>query len=475
MNRTKNLAKNTLIYMLANFSSKFLSFLLLPFYTHYLSPSQYGYFDLIMAAMSLLIPVITMQLNSGMYRYLIDAKTENDIRSITSNTLIITLRNILIFCILGVVIIQFRPFECSYIILIQITINTLSTTWQQIARGLRKNLIFSLSGVIYTIVMLVSNIIFVVLFNMKVDALIYSNIISAIAVILYVEYKLKIFKIIDLRFRDKGLQKLLIAFSLPLLPNSINWWITNTSSRFIISFFIGINANGIFAIANRFPAILTIVNGIFYLAWQESAITEFESKDKDTFYTKVFDIYMTLQFTLLLILISITKWVMKYAVDDKFFISWRYTPFLYIGAMFLGFSSFFGTGYLSSKETKGAFTTSIVSAIANIVINVLTIPILGIQAASLSNMISYIIMFILRVFQTKKYFRIDVNKVKLFTFSLLTCIFTFIYFIDNKYISVTLFIISIGIFYTFNKALFHKAFVYTKNIIQLGNMKQEEI
>ena len=61
MSKEGTLVKNTIIYAIGNFGSKILSFLLLPFYTYYLSTNDYGYFDLITTTISLLTPIITFQ------------------------------------------------------------------------------------------------------------------------------------------------------------------------------------------------------------------------------------------------------------------------------------------------------------------------------------------------------------------------------------------------------------------------------
>src|SRR5699024_6034075 len=88
----------------------------------------------------------------------------------------------------------------------------------------------------------------------------------------------------------------MLQYSIPLIPNSIAWWASNTINRYFILFLIGTSANGIFAVANRIPSLLSIVNSIFFQSWQLSAVEEYDSKDRNSFYTNVFNSYIKILF-----------------------------------------------------------------------------------------------------------------------------------------------------------------------------------
>lgn len=456
MSREGVLVKNTIIYSLGNFGSKILSFLLLPFYTYYLSTNDYGKFELISTTVLLLAPIITFQIYDGLYRYLLDSKSKEEASNIISNSFFITMRNMIIFNLLYLIIIQFKSFSYEYLILLQIDFSILSGLWAQIARGLKKNVEYSLSGIIATIVILISNILFITVMNLRVGALIISNTLSFIFIIIYLEGKLKIRRYIKLKFHSKIIKRKLVAFSLPLIPNVISWWFMNVSDRYFLAFYKGITANGIYAISNKFPSILIMLNSIFYLAWQESAISEYEAKDRNDFYTRMFNILMNLEFTGVIGLLAFTKFIMKFMVNAKFQSAWAFIPFLYMGTIFNSFSSFYGTGYLSSKDTIGAFYTSFIGGIVNVILNVILIPIIGIQGASFSTMIAFLVMWITRLYQTRKYFKININFKSLILLSLLSIIFIFLYYRSGKLVEGIMMISSIIIFFEFNKSPVNK-------------------
>jgi O-antigen/teichoic acid export membrane protein len=462
INREKSFVKNTIIYAIGNLLSKCLSFFLLPFYTAYFTVSQYGYNDFITTTVALVIPIVTFDICDGMYRFLLDSDSDEDRHKIITNTLIILILNLFVSNFIYIIFIHFVKIQFGVSILIMTDISVIYSIWSQIARGYKKNVEYSISGVLVTVIMLVLNIVLVLFLNLRVEALILATLVSNFIVLIYLEYKLRVLSSVKIRLKDTILIKKLINYSCPLIANLISWWVMNVSDRFILKYYMGLNANGIYAIANKFPSMFVMFSSIFSLAWQESAITEYGSKDRDKFYTKMFNTYMIFGFTACIVLIAFTKVIMMFMVKKSFGVAWTYVPFLYLGALFSAFSSFYGVGYQSSKKTKGAFTTSVLGAIFNIVFNFLMVPKLGIQAASLSTMLAFLIMWAARIYETRKYFKIDLDKKNLAILSLLTSIFVILYYFNNKYVEIALMICSIVLFLSFNKKFVIK-FISLKN------------
>ncbi|MDP4178304.1 MAG: polysaccharide biosynthesis C-terminal domain-containing protein [Bacillota bacterium] len=466
MSREKTLVKNTLIFAIGNFGSKVLTFLLLPFYTYYLSTKEYGYFDLITTTSLLIVPIVTFEIYDGVYRYLLDSKSDEDRDNFISNSVFITIRNLVVFSLIYLVFIRFVSFKYEYLILLQIDLNIISSLWSQIARGLKSNVQYSVSGILNTIITLVSNILFISVFKFKVGSLLTANIIAYVFSIVYLDYTLKIHKSIKSSLMKKEIRKELIKYSVPLIPNVVSWWLMNVSDRYFINIFKGVEANGIYAVVNKFPAIIFVLNNIFYLAWQESAITEYDSDDRDKFYTKMFNMLLCFELTLVVVMIAFTKFIMGFMVNGKFSSAWIYVPFLYFGTVFSAFSSFYGTGYLSSKHTIGAFYTSVAGGIVNVILNITLIPVIGIQGASFSTMVSYFVMWVIRIYQMRKYFKIHIQIKNLISLSIISIIFVKCYYIDNKLIQISMMISSTIIFIFFNweiignaiKSLTHKKY-----------------
>ena len=85
-----------------------------------------------------------------------------------------------------------------------------------------------------------------------------------------------------------SLNRALLKYSLPLLPNAVCWWLLGSSSRLFIEHFLGLEANGIFAVAMKFSTILETFSVIVYQAWQETAIKQYGAADRSKFFSRIF-------------------------------------------------------------------------------------------------------------------------------------------------------------------------------------------
>jgi len=74
MSKSKEYLKSTLILLLGKFCTQFMSFLLLPLYTKRLEAGDYGTVDLIQTYISLIVPVLSLRMDSATFRFLIDAR-----------------------------------------------------------------------------------------------------------------------------------------------------------------------------------------------------------------------------------------------------------------------------------------------------------------------------------------------------------------------------------------------------------------
>lgn len=458
MNKGMQLVKNTLMYGVANFSSRLLNFLMLPLYTCYFSQKDFGYYDLILSFVQIATPFISLQMTDGMFRYLLDAEAWEKKADIIKSALAGLFRNALVSCVIFLLVLLIVPVRYGILILLYLFSYLALTVWQFIARGLKENVAFSLSGMISSVLVVAANMVMLLLLHMQIDALLISSILGAVAAVAYLEWKVKVFRMLSKGRIVKSLRKEITAFSLPLLPNTLNWWIINSSSRLLIFYFLGSAANGIFAVSSKFPSLLAMVNQIFYLAWQESAITEYNRSDRDEFYTKIFNLYAKLQLSSLLIALASTKMMMRLMVDSKFMDAWAYIPLLYLGMVFMSFSSFYGTGYLSAKSTKGAFYTSVYGAAVNLVLCGALIPLIGLMGASVASMAAFFVMWISRLAETRKYFSIRINLRAFAAIWAVVLLYLAGYYMHSVYVEIALFLASFVIAVFLNLELIRRVY-----------------
>lgn len=179
--------------------------------------------------------------------------------------------------------------------------------FQDIIRGLSLNKEYAFYGVLNSIVMLVMEIVGLMLLHLGVEVLIVSKACAyGVCIITMLARHKEIFAALRERM-SKAVLGPILKYSAPLVPNTICWWVVNSSDRYIILFVLGAAFNGIYSMATKFPTILTTVTSIFYLAWQETAIKEYDTPNRDAFFSEVFRKYYVLLFSMCLCAVPATK------------------------------------------------------------------------------------------------------------------------------------------------------------------------
>jgi len=412
--KKQKLFSDTLLYMIGNFGSKTISFFLVPFYTRFLTTSEYGIMDLINTSKSLVLPLIYLQIIAGVYRYLINSDTEKK-KQIISSSFFFVVAMVFISSLLFYLGLQFFDFTINYINLIisMFIISIFNNLFRQVLRGLDKIRLYSVSGIVSTFITSGLNIYFIGFLDMSYNGMLLATSISlgvsSLMILIYGD----IYKYINYKHINKNVFYGLIKYSVPLIPNTIGWWFMNVSDRYLIRLFLNLEYLGIYAIANKFASVIFLFNTIFYQAWQTSAIDEFDSNDKNKYYTEIFNYLLSFQLILVLLGVISVKLFIPFLVGVEFVTAWEYTPFLFLGAMFQSFASFYGTGYLSTGNTMKSLMTTSLGAFFNLTINLMLIPKIGLFAASISTFSAYFILWIVRIYTTKDYFNIRVNYKKL--------------------------------------------------------------
>ena len=407
MNKKKQLAKNTLIIFLGKVCTQLISFFLIPLYTAYLATNEYGIVDLVQTYVTLLVPIITMELEMSIFRYLVDSRTDSkNTKKLISNNFYILSFCLLLFIILYLLVICFIDIPFKWIIFVDIIVCVLSGNFLQVARGMGKIIDFSISCILTGLTTVISNIILICFVGLKAEGMIISMALANGLCSLYLFIKLKLYKNIDFKLVDKKLIKDMYKYSLPLVPNGISWWIVNISDRTIISFVLGAGANGLYAISNKFPTIISSLSGVFNLSWSESAALHINSEDRDEFFTDITNTVIKLFTALGIGMLACMPFVFPIMVNKQYADAYNYIPFLVIATLFNVVICLYSQVYLAKKLSKQVATTAILGAIINILVNVVFIKLIGIYAAALSTTFSYFVMMIYRHFDLKKYINI---------------------------------------------------------------------
>ena len=434
MNKKKQLAKNTIIIFFGRVCTQLISFFLLPLYTSYLATKEYGTVDLIQTYVTLLVPIITLELEMSIFRFLIDSrKSEKETNKLISNNFFILGISLSIFSILYIIVSSFVTIPYRWLILVDIIVCVLSGNFLQVARGFGKTLDYAISCILTGLTTVISNIILICFVHMQAEGMIISMALANFICSLYLFIRLKLYSKINFKIVDFKQIKEMYKYSLPLIPNGISWWIVNVSDRSIISIVLGASANGLYAISNKFPTIISSLTGVFNLSWSESAALHINSSDRDEFFSDITNTVLRLFMALGVGMLACMPFVFPILIDVKYNDAYNYIPFLVLGTVFNVAICLYSQVYLAKKLSKQVASTAIVGAIINILINVIFIKQIGLYAAAISTMISYFVMMVYRNFDLKKYVNIKIEK-KLIIESIIIYTFTLLIYYQKSII-----------------------------------------
>ena len=410
MSKGKELAKNTAIMLFGKLFTQFLVFLLLPLYTHLLPKDEYGAVDLISTYITIAIPVTTVQLEMAAFRYLIDARKEREKQGeIIRTTLKDFIVRTVLFMLLYLIAVQFFDFNYKYFALLAAIAVGFSNILLQISRGLGKNTDYTIASVLAGMTTIGSNLIMICMLHFGAESILISMALANMVCSAYLLFRLGIPKLLGGSKSSKQLSRSMIKYSLPLVPNSISWWLISSSDRTIVSIVLGVAANGTYAVACKFPSILTGFVGVFSNAWTESASLHINDKDRDEYFSNVASNALRIFSGLGVGVVAFLPFVFNIIIGEEYRDAYEYIPVAILGVFLNSMVLVYSSVYVAKKMTKKVAATSIASAIINIVVDLGLIKFIGLYAAVVSTAVAFLVMVIYRHFDVKKYVKIKYN------------------------------------------------------------------
>lgn len=443
MNRNEKLIRNSIIYAIGNFASKILNFCLIPIYSAYLTAEDFGNVDLLITAASLIVPAITFQVIDAVYRYMLSASSERERNRIFTNGTIVYILGYLVFITGYLICSALWGLNNQLLYIAYIVIVFWFQYLQQICRGLRKNEIYAFTGIIVTLIQGCSNILFIVSLHMQSESLLLAPVIASLLGLIIILLKTNIMTMFNYHMISFEEIKRLLVFSIPLCAHSICWWVITASGTYILKFFSGSSyLSGIYAMANKFPQVMSMIDSIFFLSWQESAVEEYSSSDRDEFFSNIFNTYIQIQISIIIVLLPAINVYFSYFKTGDFAQSSAYIPLLLAANIISSALSFISIIFNVVKKTKNVGTSSFVAMIATVITSTITIPVLGIYGLILGKTTGFVIMLLIRQKEAITYIHIYLDKKKIYLFILMLLFSTVIYYKVPHQYTISCFLIS---------------------------------
>jgi len=203
-----------------------------------------------------------------------------------------------------------------------------------------------------------------------------------------------------------------LKYGLPLTPNSAIRWITSSSDKYILGFFMGLNAVGIYAAAYAIGNIIS-----FFVSPIQLILFPALSKAYDTQNLSEVNGYLeySLKYFLLFAIPSafgisvLAKPILKIMTTEEFVSGSIVIPFIAFGIIFEGVYQISINVTHMVKKTQYNIVFLSIGAIFNLILNIILIPLFGLVGAAVSTLMAYFLMCAVSVFFSQKYVQFNID------------------------------------------------------------------
>ncbi|HHX67461.1 MAG TPA: oligosaccharide flippase family protein, partial [Gallicola sp.] len=338
---TLRLIKNTAIFFFGTILSRVISFFMLPLYTSYINPADFGYYDLSITYITIVTFTLFFDIWVTTMRFMYE-KNENEWKwKVSQSGFVIFMGSFILLFIIGLIV-NFN-YDIQYLWLIigyALTI-TLTNMLLYIARGYGNNIEYSISGIINTLVIVATNIILIVVMKMDFSSLYIAAILGHIVQCFYIELKVKIVRNLFKTKLDFSFIKDMFLYSLPLSINSISYWLLTSFNKIVVETIMSIEYNGYYAIGNRFGSALSLITNSFTLAWQDLSFSRSAyDKNNGVYYSKACNKYLTFLGMGACVLIPLFNILFNFFINDSYYPAKSTIPLFIIVALLSAYSTF---------------------------------------------------------------------------------------------------------------------------------------
>ncbi|MCR5421744.1 MAG: polysaccharide biosynthesis C-terminal domain-containing protein [Lachnospiraceae bacterium] len=409
--RYKYLAGNIALFTIGNFVSKLLVFLLVPFYTNVLSTADYGIADIMQTTLLLLVPMLTVNMGEAALRFgIVKSDKRYAILRIGIKYILRAELIVAVICLIaGYYVKAFRQYMILFIFLFGA--NSLYEYLVLFFQGCEKVNIVVSGSILSTLILIMSNILFLLVIKTGVSGYIVSQILAFLGAAVFMLLKGRVvIKKGSSGAGDDVLERELVDFGIPMIAYSTGSFVNNAADRYLVSIMKGVAVNGVYGVAYKIPAMLTVFQRIFAQAWQMSATKSYEDDNSVEFFSQMYKVYNTFMVTGCSFLILTVKALAYFMFKKDFFEAWRYVPLLLISVVFGALTGFLGSICLAYKDSKAMGKATVTGAVVNIVLNLILIPKYSAMGASAATGISYFLMYHIAYIKTSLHVKLKVNR-----------------------------------------------------------------
>ncbi len=423
--KIKELGKDTAVYGISTIVGRFLGFLLVPFYTHFISTAAMGVYGNIYAYVAFLNIIYIYGMDAAFMKYSSLAGPEDKKKVFSTAYIFVTLSTLALTAVLLLLRLPFGHLmavpsqytKLIYYVILILLFDTLALVPFANLRLERKAGKFAALKLTNILINLGLNLLFFIKFHWGIEAIFAANLTaSAITLLLLIP---EIFKHLKFKIYGEQLKKML-RFGLPYLPASLASIMVQVIDRPIVLAMTDADTLGLYQTGYKLGIFMMLVVSMFQYAWQPFFLNNARETNAREIFAKVMTLFV-LAASLLWVVVSLfidnaAAWEFvpgRSLIDKSFLPGLVVVPIILFAYLFNGIYVNLQAGLYIAEKTKYFPVVTLAGALVNVAANLLLIPRLGIVGAALATLASYLVMAAGIFIFAQRFYKIDYEYGKL--------------------------------------------------------------
>ena len=267
----------------------------------------------------------------------------------------------------------------------------------------------------------------------------------------------------------RALCRKMLRYSAPLIPTALLWWVISISDRYILLYFWSEAETGLYAAAARLPTLLSFAVSVFMEAWHYAALRT-EEGERAVLFGRIYALLLPALFFLSGALILADTYLVRLFLSAEYAGAAALIPLLTLGVLCGGISNFLDSIYTLRLSSFSSLLTSLAAAVCNLLLNFFLIPRYAAMGAALSTAISFALLFLLRLWHTRRF--LTFARLEPYVLTSLSLLFAaaLLYGVGKRGISTALIIVSLAVLWRISvQAL---VFLWHRSRILLKSLKK---
>lgn len=402
----KRLGRHSVVYGVGGLVSRILAVLLLPLYTHYLTPANYGAIETLVALTTVLVIVLRAGISSAFFRFYFDAHTPEERVVVVRTSFWFTMTMATAGLIVGVVLADpishtlngMTPglVRAAFVGLwAQMNYEQLTSLFRVEERSVQ----FAFASLANVILTVAATILLVAVWHKGAVGVLVGNFTGTLCVyvglLAYRRYQL------GLTF-NRELFREMNRFGMPLVPAGLALWAINFIDRLFLNTISGAAETGRYSIGVRISSVIVFLFTAFRTAWPAFAysIEDDDSARRTYGFVLTYLLFICCWLTLLLGLLA--PWVVHVLTTPHFYSGSRVVSILCFASTAYAAYTVMAIGIGRVRKTQFNWIITGAAAALNIGLNFALIPPWGMMGAAISTVAAYTLMFLLMTWNAQR-------------------------------------------------------------------------